>query len=66
MKIKAYRKFQKYYKSLPGNIQRKIDKQLKLLVDNFNHPSLHTKRVKGTRNVWEIRIGNHDKVLKNP
>ena len=49
MRIPAYQRFHRSYQSLPGDIQRKVHKQVALLADNLRHPSLHVKRIKGTR-----------------
>jgi len=59
MKIKAYGRFKKSYKNLPSDIQKKVDKQLILLVNNFNHPSLYTKKIKGRQGIWEGRVDIH-------
>ncbi len=56
MKIKAYNKFIKCYRTLPNDIQNKVDKQIELLVADFHHPSLHTKKIKGKSNIWELRV----------
>lgn len=56
MTIKAYKRFKKSYKSLPENIQAKIDRQLETLEANFRHPSLHTKKIKGSSGIWEARV----------
>ena len=59
MKIKAYKSFQKTYKVLPQNIQAKVDKQIEILEQNYLHPSLHTKKIKGKEGIWEIRVDTH-------
>jgi len=56
VKIKAYKTFQKAYQKIPAVIQDKVDKQLGILVKDFRHPSLHTKKIKGTDGIWEIRV----------
>ncbi len=56
MKIKAYHRFRKSYQQLPENIRKKADKQISLLAKDFHHPSLHTKKIKGTQGIWEMRI----------
>lgn len=56
MKIKAYKRFKKCYEGLPKHIQKKVDRQLYLLAQDFHHPSLQTKKIKGTEGVWEGRI----------
>ena len=56
MKIKAYERFRKSYRELPVSIQRKVDKQVRLLSEDFNYSSLHTKKIKGKEGIWEARI----------
>jgi len=62
LKIKAYKRFQKAYKSLPKEVQKKIDKQIELLSKDFKHPSLYTKKIKGTEGLWEIRLDIHHRL----
>lgn len=59
MKILAYESFRTCYQQLPLSIQRKVDKQLQFLADNPRYPSLHTKRIRGTTNIWEARLDLH-------
>ena len=56
MKIQAYKTFKKAYQKLPAATQDKVDKQIGLLSKNFRHPSLHTKKIKGTQDLWEVRV----------
>lgn len=56
MEIKAYKKFKKLYLKLPIEIQRKTDKQIQLLVKDFEHPSLQCKKIQGKENIWEARV----------
>lgn len=51
-------KFKKQYKKLPLNIQKKFTKQLKLLAENYRHPSLQTKKM-GDADYFEARIDLH-------
>ena len=62
MKIKAYKRFLKSYRSLPENVQRKVDKQIALLSEDFKHPSLRTKKIKGREGIWEARIDIHHRL----
>lgn len=48
-------KFLKAYKKLPFQIQKKVDKQVKYLLLDMFHPSLHTKRMQGFDR-WEARV----------
>ena len=56
MILRYLHSFGKDYKRLPKQIQQQVDKALALLERNPHHPSLHTKRIKGTRDVWEARV----------
>ena len=55
MKIRRTNSFLKDYRSLPPDIQARVDKQLTLLLDNPKHPSLRLKKLKGTDR-FEIRV----------
>lgn len=59
MKLFVSAHFEKDYKKLPKNIQRKVDKQLIILVNDSSHPSLQVKKMKGEHGkfqFWEARI----------
>lgn len=59
MKIKAYASFANFYRNLPDIIKRKCDQKILLLSRNIKHPSLHTKKIKGTKSIWELRVDIH-------
>jgi mRNA-degrading endonuclease RelE of RelBE toxin-antitoxin system len=59
LKVKAYESFKKAYKILPHTIQIKVDKQIEILEANYLYPSLHTKKIKGTEGIWEVRVDIH-------
>ena len=40
--------FLRDYRALPADIRERIDKQLRLLFEDFRHPSLRLKKLKGT------------------
>jgi mRNA interferase RelE/StbE len=44
------------YQSLPSQLQRAVDKQLKLFLSNQRHPSLNIKKMQDPRDIWEGRI----------
>lgn len=62
MKIEAYRTFKRTYRRLPVNIQKRVNKQLVLLIANLHHPSLHTKKIKGREGIWEMRVDIHHRL----
>jgi len=41
---------------LPEKVKRQAEKALQLLVANFSHPSLRTKKMKSRENIWEARV----------
>lgn len=51
-------KFKKQYEKLPLNLQKKFDKQLKFLIEDYRHPSLQTKKMAGTE-TFEARLDYH-------
>ena len=55
VKIRRTNSFLKDYRTLPADIQDRVDKQLTLLLENPRHPSLRLKKLKGT-DTFEIRI----------
>ena len=48
--------FRTCYGRLPKHIQEQVDKTLELLRQDARHPSLRTKKMRGTRGVWEARV----------
>ena len=62
MKIKAYKSFNRHYKTLPKDIQVKVDKQIEILEANYLYPSLHTKKIKGKVGIWEARVDIHHRM----
>lgn len=50
------KKFIKTYGRLPLSIQRKVDKQIKLLLSDLRHPSIRVKKLEGFSDVWEGRV----------
>jgi mRNA-degrading endonuclease RelE of RelBE toxin-antitoxin system len=56
MKIEFDRSFEKAYRKLPAPIQRKVDKALELLLADFRHPSLQTKKMEGQADIYEARV----------
>lgn len=49
-------RFKKAYKSLPEEVKVRLKNTLRMLAVNTRHPSLHTKKIKGTKDIWEARV----------
>lgn len=55
MKAQYTTTFKKGFKQLPTKVKVQTKKQLILLLKNSRYPSLRTKKVQGTTNIWEAR-----------
>jgi mRNA interferase RelE/StbE len=49
-------RFKKFYKQLSNEEKKGLQKKLLLMVKNPHHPSLRTKKVQGTDNIFECSI----------
>ena len=56
-------RFQKHYKMLSNNEQKQITRKLRLLAENPLHPSLRTKRVQGTDDLFECSVNMDIRIL---
>ncbi len=56
MTIRLTKSFIKQYAKLRPSIRKKTDRQLKIIKQNFHHPSLNTKKMQGRDEVWEARV----------
>ncbi len=60
MKVVFTESFQRNYQSLPGTIQKRIDKTIRLLAAKEGsapfHPSIRAKRIQGTKDIWEASL----------
>lgn len=56
MKILWTPPFERDFRSLPKNVQARAEKSIRLLIANPQHPSLHTKKMRGTKDIWEARV----------
>jgi mRNA-degrading endonuclease RelE of RelBE toxin-antitoxin system len=56
VKIRLTETFRKDYRSLPQDVRKKADKQLRFLAENPRHPSLKVHRIEGTSAFWEFYV----------
>ena len=56
MKLWFTHSFLRDYQALPDQLQKTVDKKLKLFLDNQRHPSLKIKKMQDPRDIWEGRI----------
>ncbi len=56
MKLQTTRLFDRDYAGLSEDLKERVEKQLALLLLNPRHPSLRLKRIRGTADIWEVRV----------
>lgn len=59
MQVFRTKAFKRDYQMLPQNLQQRVDKQLKLFVQNPRHPSLQVKKMEGKwgeQGIFEARV----------
>lgn len=56
MRFQTTRPFDRDYAEMSAAIKVRVGKQLSLLLANPRHPSLGLKRIRGTDDLWEVRI----------
>ena len=59
MKICRSDSFKEAFKKLDARLKKKVEKALRLFCQNPYHPSLHTKKMQGVNNIWEVRVDIH-------
>ena len=56
MKLLYSERFRRSYLAAPLPVQKAFDKQATLLLENFRHPSLRTKKYDEARGIWQTRV----------
>jgi mRNA-degrading endonuclease RelE of RelBE toxin-antitoxin system len=56
MKLWFTDSFIRDYHALPDQLQKTVEKKLKLFLSNQRHPSLNIKKMQDPRDIWEGRI----------
>lgn len=56
MRYHTSQRFDREYAELPESLQKKIKKQVRLLVENLRHPSLRAKKYHEADGTWQARI----------
>ena len=56
MPVERTERFIRAYARLPARIRSKVDKALIQLDDDFRHPGLQAKRVRGAADIFEARV----------
>ncbi len=55
MKMRRSKHFKKSYQKLSPVVQKQVE-ALMLLATNVRHPSLRVKKIRGTDNIYELRV----------
>ncbi len=63
LKITYSDRFQKHYKKLSADEKSQFRRKLDIFVDNPLHPSLRTKRIKGTDGLFEFSVNMDIRVI---
>ncbi len=57
--LKRSKPFLKQYLKLPPPIRKKVDRQLRQLIQDMRHPTLQAKKMVNHEDIWEARIDIH-------
>ncbi len=63
MKHLTLPRFWQCYRQLPSAVQELANKNYALLEVDPHHPSLHFKKIGGTKQLWSVRVGEHYRAL---
>ncbi len=61
-KIIFTKTFENCFESLPKKIKVKVVKQLDMLFNDKNYPSLKIHKIKRTTNIWELRVDRNYRI----
>ncbi|TSC55917.1 MAG: hypothetical protein Greene071421_580 [Parcubacteria group bacterium Greene0714_21] len=56
MKVRFAEPFSRAYTKLSHQTKQNFEKQLKFLIRNLRHPSLHAKKYNEANDVWQARV----------
>lgn len=56
MKLRYSRHFLRSYAAAPATVQKAFTKQVRLLTENPQHPSLRAKKYDESRGLWQARV----------
>jgi mRNA-degrading endonuclease RelE of RelBE toxin-antitoxin system len=56
MKFLLSRRFLQDYRRLPRLVREAVDKQLRMLAENPDHPSLDIKKMQDPRDIWRCKV----------
>ena len=63
LKITYSDRFKKHYSRLTDKEKEQFKKKLRMFAENPAHPSLRTKRIRGTENLYEFSVNMDIRVI---
>lgn len=57
------KRFEKHFKSLTSQERKQLKNKLQLLSENPMHPSLRTKRIQGTKDLFECSVNMDIRII---
>jgi len=57
MFLERTERFKRAYEKLDEERRARVQKALRLLIEDSRHPSLQAKKMQGTAGIWEARAG---------
>ena len=57
------KRFEKHFKDLNAQERKQLKKKLQLLAENPMHPSLRTKRIQGTKAMFECSVNMDIRII---
>jgi len=59
MKYRRTLRFKREYQKFPSAVQKAFEKQIRFLMEDVRHPSLHAKKYDETNGIWQARVNKH-------
>lgn len=57
------KRFEKHFKNLNAQERKQLQNKLRLLSENPTHPSLRTKRIQGTKDLFECSVNMDIRII---
>lgn len=62
-KITYTKRFEKHYRKLSATVKKQIKSKVEMLSENPLHPSLRTKRIQGTEDLFECSVNMDIRII---
>ncbi|MFH1742627.1 MAG: type II toxin-antitoxin system RelE/ParE family toxin [bacterium] len=63
MRVRFTNRYVAQCRKIPSSIRERAEKQLRLLLQNPQHPSLRLHKMRGYTNMWEISVTIHYRIM---